>query len=352
MRLILCVGVILQHSATTSYGHENGQILPFSLDRYWYTYIVPMFFTLSGFLVSGSLFRCKSLISFLGLRIIRLVPALAVEVFLSAILIGPLLTSFPLKDYVQNKEFAAYFLNILGDIHYVLPGVFTTNPIPRTINDQLWTIPFELISYITLAALTIIKFVQNRKVFFTFCIAVQSALLIFAIAHQPVYARDHILGGLTGYHEVYFFLLGILFYCFRDKIVHSRYLFLASFISSEILLAIPGGNNLLGFPIAYMTTYLGLMNPKKPKLLFSGDFSYGMYLYGFPIQQVVSYALPNHRTWYLNFGLGVLGAFLIAQFSWWCVEKPALSLKGKLIKIEDRILPRLGIFIRKLLMIS
>src|SRR5215469_12102212 len=57
-------------------------------------------------------------------------PALTVEVFLSAIILGPLLTTVSHGNYFTSGEFYSYFLNIVGEIHYSLPGVFVTNPVP------------------------------------------------------------------------------------------------------------------------------------------------------------------------------------------------------------------------------
>src|SRR5207245_877255 len=118
--------------------------------------IVPMFFTLSGFLVAGSLERCQTLISFMGLRAIRIYPALMVEVLLSAFLIGTCITSDSIKDYFTDSEFREYLLNSIGDIHYNLPAVFENNPFPRIVNSQLWTVPYELGCYLTLAGLAIL----------------------------------------------------------------------------------------------------------------------------------------------------------------------------------------------------
>jgi peptidoglycan/LPS O-acetylase OafA/YrhL len=345
MRLVLCAAVILQHSGTTSYGQLNGELLPFGLDRCWTPYIVSMFFTLSGFLVSGSFFRCRTLVSFLGLRVLRIMPALAGEVLLSAILIGPFLTILPIHEYFADPKFRIYLLNILGDIHFQLPGLFTNNPIPGTVNNQLWTIPFELLSYMVLTVLAFSGIALHRYFLLALCVAIQAALLIFAISHQALYAKIHGLGGISGYHDVYFFIIGILFYSFRDRIILTWPIFVIAFATSEIMLFTPGGNNLIGLPIAYMTIYLGLFNPPKPGVLFSGDYSYGMYLYGFPIQQVIAYFMPAHRVWYINFTLGLLGAFAIARVSWHYIEKPALSLRGKLLLLEDaaiRVLPRWG----------
>jgi peptidoglycan/LPS O-acetylase OafA/YrhL len=64
-----------------------------------------MFFALSGFLVTGSAIRTRSVRTFLTFRFLRIFPALATEVTLSAVILGPLLTTLPLKDYVSDHHF-------------------------------------------------------------------------------------------------------------------------------------------------------------------------------------------------------------------------------------------------------
>jgi len=121
-----------------------------------------MFFALSGFLVAGSLERSKTTLTFIGLRLIRIYPALAVEVALSAFLIGMAVTAFPLVTYFQDPLFLKYLLNVIGDIHYNLPGVFENNPVPKIVNAQLWTVPVELMCYVALTVLVLLGGVQRK----------------------------------------------------------------------------------------------------------------------------------------------------------------------------------------------
>src|SRR5260370_18233609 len=123
IRLILALGVIWSHSRLLT---DDWQILPFFSFMFglFVALLLPMFFALSGFLVAGSLERSNTLITFLGLRVFRIMPALTVEVLLSALVLGPLLTTASLENYFLSTIFRLYFLNIVGDIHYYLPDVF------------------------------------------------------------------------------------------------------------------------------------------------------------------------------------------------------------------------------------
>src|SRR5690242_1685947 len=112
MRLCLALFVVLFHFTAVSYGATYERLY---WDGTWrrpaFAVLVPMFFALSGFLVSASLFRQKTLISFYGLRILRIVPALAVEVCLSALILGPIFTDRRYQDYLADPTLHRYFLN-------------------------------------------------------------------------------------------------------------------------------------------------------------------------------------------------------------------------------------------------
>lgn len=118
MRLILAISVIFFHSLEFS---SRTVALPFLTHRpfnLWDLSVVPMFFALSGFLVAGSLDRSRSLLDFIGLRVLRIFPALAVDTLFAAVVLGSLLTNLSLGPYFQSVGFRAYLLNMAGDIHY------------------------------------------------------------------------------------------------------------------------------------------------------------------------------------------------------------------------------------------
>ena len=333
LRLVLATAVICQHSVNVSYGMSAAFDLFRSDWRPLCAVILPMFFALSGFVVAGSLARCRSLVSFLGFRAIRLVPALAVEILLSALIIGPLVTSFPLLDYVRDKQFLSYFLNIFGLMHYELPGVFLANPWPKLVNPQLWTIPVEAKCYATLACLAALGIVSKRRMLLLTMLIVQFALFVYVANQHPpldILVNNWIL--------IFCFLWGIVFYGYRDLIWHSPAIFGICLLLTAILLSIPGGDYAAAPPITYVTVYLGLLNPRKPHFFFSGDYSYGMYIYGLPLQQLVASVSPLTREWYVSILIGVPAAFSVAHLSWWCVEKPAQQLKKKIVSLEAYIL--------------
>jgi peptidoglycan/LPS O-acetylase OafA/YrhL len=102
---------------------------------------------------------------------------------------------------------------------------------------------------------------------------------------------------------------------------------------------IPSGNYVFGLPAAYLTIYLGLVNPRKITLLRGADYSYGLYLYGFAVQQAVARIFPWSHHWYLNLALTVPIASLFAAMSWTFVEKPTLQLKIYLPRLQNWLAP-------------
>lgn len=332
IRLVLALGVIGWHSRLTSYGEGVGVPHNWLADLVLFPlaiFILPMFFSLSGFLVAGSLERSRTLLTFLGLRVLRIVPALAVEVLLSALILGPLLTTLPLAAYFQHPQFYAYFLNILGDIHYRLPGVFVSNPFPL-VNGQLWTVPYELACYIALTILALAGIFHRRWWLFLSLVAIYGA----QIANTILRTNDQ-MKGAGGSTLVMSFIAGLVLYRYRERIPWSGRLFLLAAAVSVALIFVPNGVRFSALPIAYVTMYLGLHSPRRNEIVLSGDYSYGLYLYGFPVQQAIMAISPALRHWYLNLLLAIPCAVMVAIGSWWLVERPALAQRKQLKQLEE-----------------
>ena len=92
--------------------------------------ILPLFFALSGFLVIGSALRINDLRTFVTFRLLRILPALATEITLSALILGTVMTTLPFRQYFLDRRFFEYFGSLLGRVRFVLPGVFVENPVP------------------------------------------------------------------------------------------------------------------------------------------------------------------------------------------------------------------------------
>jgi len=63
------------------------------------------------------------------------------------------------------------------------------------------------------------------------------------------------------------------------------------------------------------------------------DFSYGLYLYAFPVQQTISQFMPHVKeNWLLALVLSTIISGLLALISWYFIEKPSLAFKSRYAK--------------------
>jgi len=227
---------------------------------------------------------------------------------------------------------------MVGDIHYELPGVFLHNPLPDVVNAQLWTVPYELWCYVILALLAVTTISFNRVAYLVFLVIVQVALVSYDVyrwEEVPIQLRPHLL--------VFCFLAGVGFYLWRDKVPYNRTACLIALLLCTAGMATGRGDALAPVPAAYVVCYLGLMNPRRSWIVSSGDYSYGLYLYGFVIQQCVAAFGPPVQHWYLNILISLPLAFGVAVASWHLVEKHALRLRGHVETFEAAALSRISI---------
>jgi peptidoglycan/LPS O-acetylase OafA/YrhL len=326
LRLGLALAIFCSHSFFASQG-DNGLLWGTPV-RPFLMAMVPVFFGLSGFLVTGSALRTASLQVFLTFRILRILPALVTEVTLSALILGPLLSSVSWHDYFTNREFVEYFGNIIGKIRFVLPGMFLDNPMPGIVNINLWTLKPEFTCYVIMAALILTGVVRKGGWVILSVVAVLIGSLIVNYAHN---ISENSNGGnnpYIPYVAVLYFMLGAAAFHLRDYVPVDRKLFVISAVDAYILMLHPGYAFAAAIPAMYCMLYIGMQRFPRTRLIESGDYSYGIYLYGFPIQQTLVHLFPIFReAWPMLFLVGAPLTFAFAAVSWHFIEKPTLYLK-------------------------
>lgn len=331
MRITLAVLILCWHSVVTSYGRDAQHAVG-EAARPVVAVLLPMFFTLSGFLVAGSLERCRTIGMFLGLRVIRIFPALAVESLISALVLGAALTTLTPGEYFSHPLFHKYFLNILGEPQFYLPGVFDTNP-SQKVNGQLWTVPWELRCYVVLAALAAFGLVRRRWIILAAILGMTAMSIAVALVKHPG-ALSATAGSLQGPELVVGFLAGVALYMYRERVRWSMALGLIALAAGLILLAIPYGAYPALLPISYATVCLGLANPPKVGILKTADYSYGIFLYSYALQQTVMYLAPGARHWWINIAIALPLSLAVSAASWHFIEKPALGWRRYLVSME------------------
>jgi len=290
---------------------------------------VLVFFVISGYLITMSHQRSPTVWIYIKNRCLRIFPGLAVLVLLTVFVMGPIVSTYPAAEYYAKIGTWNYLSNIaLYFSAESLPGVFQFNPLPGVVNGSLWTLKYEFTCYIVVCLLGYFGKLGKKSTLAIFLICLAEVLLAKKTGHPLIYF-------------LMFFASGMLLYLYRDSIVlRGRYAACASVLL--LLAAVYGGTiSQKAFVVAfalfggYVILYLAFA-PWLKLHAFSryGDFSYGLYIYAFPIQQMLTYLLPDHQEWYWNFGLSLPLIFICAYFSWHFVERRALKMKGSYQKVS------------------
>jgi len=338
LRISLALLILFGHTRWIANGTPVAQPIAFDHAQNFMPYInwalprhsalVPMFFALSGFLVTASAMRSRNTLTFLTSRALRILPALVTEVTLSALVLGPILTTWALTEYFSDGRLWEYFGNIVGRVVFTLPGLFEANPVPKIVNINLWTLTAEFYCYaLTSVAMTMSIF-YNRALFtIAFCVAtllliVSSSLFGLTILPSSDPSAPY------RYVIVYYFFMGSFLFLWRNRIPLHPLLLTVSLILGYGLLLTPRTIFIAPLFIAYVTVYLGMMELPKLPFLQTGDYSYGVYLYGFPITQALVSISPRFcgHPWLL-LGVTVSLTIVFSVASWHLLEKRFLSLK-------------------------
>jgi peptidoglycan/LPS O-acetylase OafA/YrhL len=321
LRVVLSLTILIYHAKQLVEGRHPDtyppSLFPLILA------LVPMFFCLSGFLVTGSALRTRSVRSFLANRSLRIFPALTVEVALSALVLGPLVTNVTLEEYFSQKKFFSYFGNIIGRVRMELPGVFLDNPVHDTVNASLWTLQPEFYCYLLMTALMASTIVYRRSQTTVLYIVLT---LVFSVASCLIGFGDP-SDVFPGSVIVYYFAAGVIAFHWRMYIPVNLALFLVAAGLSYMMITAPGMMFLASIPISYCTVYLGMLNIPLRFPFNKGDYSYGIYLFNFPIQQAIIYFFPNIHIWWALLFISIPITTLFAAASWRWIEKPTLKLK-------------------------
>lgn len=329
LRLLFASFVIITHSYPLSGIKECDWLCQLTNGQTSLSYIgVRGFFAISGFLIYQSVVRSTGVIQYYWKRFLRLFPGLFVVLFLT-VLLAPFIYENKNIAYLENKEVWTYIPNNMSlyNLQYSIQGVFEKNYYKNAINGSLWTIPYEFTLYILLSVFIFFK----GKVIYK-RIALLSLMIFFLLGNILFYEQlgnyffylnsgmflnlgaYFIIGALLAAFNIqnfkflnqvlYFSLVGLLF----SLIFHQFYIF--KFILLPITIILFGMRS---------TPFIN----KTGKCI--GDVSYGMYIYGFPVQQTLQHFFELD---YLELMcISLLISFALGFISWHLIEKNALKLK-------------------------
>ena len=330
IRAVAATGVLVSHAWPIALGPGAAEPLHaltgFSLGGL----CVMLFFAASGFLITGSWERRPDPVRFVLARALRLLPGLALSLVLVALVLGPLVSGRSLPDYAADPEVRSFLVRnlMLLSPQYTLPGVFEANPYPK-VEGSIWTLVHEALCYAGVLLAGLVGLLAPRRLPF--------ALGAFALLWLALAAWGGLPPRPAALHALSLsFAMGAALWCFRDRVPLSGWaaagLFGLALAASQVDPEGPGGTlSRLWWSAAL--SYGVLWAAYVPAGAIrgfngAGDYSYGIYIYAFPVQGLMVWWL-GPQTPLSNVALSLPLTLALAVLSWHAVERPALALLGR-----------------------
>ena len=337
LRLVFASMVVLFHAGLLSQAPS----------LHWTSYVsatfaVQAFFVVSGFLVTMSFETSSSIRSYASKRLRRILPAYVAVVIAAAVGLA-LLSDLSLREYFKDPGVRRYleFNLILSNFSApTLPGVFQNNFMPA-VNGSLWTIKIELGFYclVPLFVWASRRFGPARVMLMVFSTSIlwkAGFNLLAASSHVPFYTQ--IAKQLPG--QLCFFSGGAwAYYRTRDGNAIS---FPVALLGLAAYAFVPDGtldDIVAPFAVTAIVYWAAVAGPRLPETSRYGDFSYGTYLYHFPIVQTITALGLFARSVPLASVILCLSLALVSVLSWKIIEQPLLHrrLAGNEIPVARRV---------------
>jgi peptidoglycan/LPS O-acetylase OafA/YrhL len=323
IRLIAAICVVMGHAFPIA-GQPSLLVLDGSLQGI----AVKVFFVISGYLIFKSWVSDPSLFRFTCKRATRILPGLFGVVLVSVLIVGPCFTSLTLREYFSHPTTYGYLSNLYLYVTYHLPGVFSDNVYPHAINGSLWSLPVEVCLYVSVPVLFCFPRIRSAV-----CILAALAICLLNVQllswswdYRPVFYGMDLLSVLD---TAPYFFLGALLASFDHRFLPGP---LACVVAACGLAVVQFGGWGSGWlaMICIPVMVIGMARIKCGRLsewCDRTDMSYGIYLYGFPVQQAVSWFMGTGCSPWMNFGLSIGPILVLAYTSWVLIERPALRFK-------------------------
>jgi peptidoglycan/LPS O-acetylase OafA/YrhL len=331
IRLGLATLVAVVHGLQVGFGHQ-----PY-LGRTGYGELaVDAFFVLSGFLLAGSYLRLNSIRRYAWHRFLRIMPGFWVCLLVTALAAAPMIAYLEgrtITSVFRGDESAIRFLTsncLLLMQQFGIVGLPTYGGEPGILNGSLWTLFYEALCYAAVVGLGVIGALRRRPEITLFVIGLLWAAIAINSAGVDVVGQERMLRfGLM-------FLIGTGLCLYADRVPVRGDLALVALAGVLLsLLFLPDYRALAAPAFGYLCLWLVVLRVPTTTWLRS-DFSYGLYVYHWPILQILVAAGVTHLGRPVFVIVGVALAMAAALFSWDLVERPALQYKDAAWVTSDR----------------
>lgn len=328
IRMLAAGAVMVSHAWPITLGAGAAEPLYSQTGQTLGHFAVAVFFGVSGLLIARSFDRRRSMIQFLIARMLRLFPALLI-VLLLTVIGGAFVTRLEPAQYFARWDTWTYVpANMsLVFMQYGLPAVFTSNAYGPPINGSLWTLFYEVACYGGVVVLGLLGILRHRSAM----LAVLIAATLFHFAGSLISQSS---GGLPASLVVrlellallsFPFALGTFAYVWRERIRLSASIVLLLWMPVPLLSGTGAMATWVTLALVYTTIWAGFV-PKGRALAYNrlGDYSYGVYIYAFPVQQLLVWQFPGMAP-LTNILLATPVTVFMAVLSWTLVEARAIS---------------------------
>lgn len=327
LRLFFAALVLLSHAPEIADGNRSREVLTQIFGSLSFGELaVDGFLLLSGYLIVQSWINDPNAVSFLQKRIARIYPGFIVASIIGALIVGPL-GSVP-SEYFSHFKIWSFVKGTIFLQSTITPPVFP-GLATSAVNSSMWTIFYEFVCYLLVMGFGVLGVVKRRKLWLTLAIAVLFALALNKFGYIQLTGSDLLERARNMLRLASVFFVGGCFCLYREKIkfqpvmaVFAAAVLLAGLFwanAAEVALTIFGG---------YLLFYLAHARiPMLRKFNELPDISYGLYLYGWPVQMLLFWYFPNLSPWAV-FPLSLAASALLGYISWHTVEKPCLRLKN------------------------
>ncbi len=340
LRFIAASLVIITHSYALIGIGENDFLVRLTKKTLSFSHLgVAIFFVMSGYLILQSAINTKSVLSYFWKRILRIIPGLFAVLLICVFILGPIISTLSLGSYFSKSETYLHLLSvtIYNISHLDLPGVFVNNP-TNAVNGSLWTLQYEFTCYIFVAFFVFIfpirVRVKNYLLVGIFILMIFIRIFLGEKYFWFNYSSPFLLGLNLMYTFEWFvyFISGMVLFIMKDKLKSVGLvsaLLLIFYVLFLILNYTIFARYLLYLLVPVIVYYIVFKLPRISFISKYGDISYGMYIYAFPVQQLIICMFPK-----INIDLYIIISILItipfALFSWHLIEKRALKYKNRI----------------------
>ena len=329
VRLVLASTVIVTHCFWKRSGLSGLDWFSPWLGAPMSQFAVDGFFFLSGFLVFRSLRRHGKVHWFLLARLTRMWPALALSVLATAIA-GLAFTTADPQSYFGHETQRFILGNLsFAKAYYTLTGVFCGNSLCN-MNGSLWTLPWEMRCYLALVLLGLLGLTDRKAMA---CLVLPATVGLAVLWHIPplhAFVEGHIPHGAAFILDATarlwtLFALGCAASLWHERIWLHGGLLLLLFVANLCLAHTAWAPLTRLLLICYAVLWIGFRSSRwTPLVARTPDYSYGIYIYAFPIMTGLAALFPNVPAVGLAL-LNLLAVLPAAALSWHLVEKPALD---------------------------